>query len=115
MFPVKIISVWAIFSHPKHYHAYDGHSEIFRERIAVEIAAIKKRLSDGFAGRTDIRIQFCYMDDLLALRPHHLIKPDVVLFLMESRNFEEGLYDPPFNEFELKAYLDSLTKCNGLH
>ena len=118
MFPVKIISVWAIFSHPKHYHAYDGLSEIFRERISGEIAAIKKRLSDGFAGRTDIRIQFCYMDDLLALRPHHLIKPDVVLFLMESRNFEEGLYEPPFNEFELKAYLKiqkiPYTGCDAL-
>ena len=118
MFPVKIISVWAIFSHPKHYHAYDGLSEIFRERISGEIAVIKKRLSDGFAGRTDIRIQFCYMDDLLALRPHHIIKPDVVLFLMESRNFEEGLYDPPFNEFELKAYLKiqkiPYTGCDAL-
>ena len=112
MFPVKIISVWAIFSHPKHYHAYDGHSEIFRERIAVEIAAIKKRLSDGFAGRTDIRIQFCYMDDLLALRPHHLIKPDVVLFLMESRNFEEGLYDPPFNDTQISRN-QRIARYNG--
>lgn len=118
MFPKTMISVWAIFSHPQHYHSYSGISDAFRSRISEEILICQKRLKEDLGEKPNIKIKFCFIDDVLALRPYHSIKPDVILFLMESRNFEEGIYDPPIHEFELKAYLKALkipyTGCDGL-
>ena len=118
MFPKSVMSVWAIFSHPQHYHSYSGLSDAFRARISDEISICQNRLKDDLGAKPNIKIKFCFTDDVLALRPYHINKPDVVLFLMESRNFEEGIYDPPIHEFELKAHLKALkityTGCDGL-
>ena len=118
VFRVKYVSVWAVFSNPQHYHAYDGHSGVFRERISDEIALCQKRLVTDFESRPDVKIKCCSIDDLLSLKPHDFIKPDVVLFLLESRNFEEGIHDPPLHEFEIKAFLKTqkipYTGCDGL-
>lgn len=118
MFPAKTISVWAVFSQPDHYHAYHGSSEPFRDRIRHEIALCQERLGNDLGTRDSIRLRFCFSDDLLAMPPLKLMRPDVVLFLMESRNFEDGIYDPPLQEFELKAHLKTLnipyTGCDGL-
>jgi D-alanine-D-alanine ligase-like ATP-grasp enzyme len=118
VFSVKAITVWALFSHPDHYHSYHGPSDAFRARIREEIKLCQLRLDSDLGQRTGVRLRFCTLEDVVSLSPLKLGRPDVVLFLMESRNFEEGLYDPPLQEVELKAHLKALaipyTGCDGL-
>jgi D-alanine--D-alanine ligase len=114
----KNISVWAIFSHPDHYYSCNGPSDQFRARIAREIENCKSLLIKDFPINDVLELKFVFMEDLLALKSNSPSKPHVVLFLMESRNFEDGVYAPPLHEFELKGYLKTLgiayTGCDGL-
>jgi len=118
VFLSRSILVWILFSHPNDYHAYYGSSKPLRDRIFSEIDVCKKKLLSDFSERPNIKVKFCFIDELLALNSNFRIRPDVVLFLMESRNFEDGIYDPPLHEYELKAYLKALkipyTGCDGL-
>ena len=111
-------SVWVIFSCPDHYKAYDGLSEKLRARISQEIEICKSRLTQSFQNKSEFILKFVYSQDLLPRLSEDKFKPDVVLFLMESRNFEDGAYHPPYNEYELKGYLKAsgiaYTGCDGL-
>ena len=114
----KKIHVWVVFSHPDHYQAYGQSPQNLRGRISKEIDLCQARLIRNFQSKPEFRLKFVYGDDVVALEPQQSDRPDVVMFLMESRNFEDGLYDPPYNEYELKGHLKicniPYTGCDGL-
>ena len=110
--------IWVVFSHPDHYHRYQGDSAAFRQRIAHEISLCQDKLTLAFAQDPGFILHFMDATALVTRLQQQKDHPDLVLFVMESRNFEEGIYSPPLNEFELKAYLKSLSipysGCDGL-
>ena len=114
----KQIAVWIILSNPDHYHSTNGSCATFKQRISSEMDRLKARLLHCLAIKPHLKTRFVHCHELLDLSHQSAIKPDVVLFLMESRNFEDGIYNPPMQEHELKGYLKSCgipyTGCDGL-